>query len=60
MTIAHRRETTIKSDKVLVLRSGRVREFDSLRNLLKKEEGLFSRIVALIREGESSRFERSS
>jgi len=39
MTVAHRLETIVDFDKVLVLQEGRIVEFDSPRTLLGKEKG---------------------
>ncbi|KAG9109285.1 hypothetical protein FRC07_008343, partial [Ceratobasidium sp. 392] len=41
LTIAHRLRTVIDYDRVLVLDSGRVVEYDTPRNLLEKEDGAF-------------------
>ncbi|VDK43346.1 unnamed protein product [Anisakis simplex] len=41
LTIAHRLNTVIDSDRLLVLDSGRVREFDSPKNLLGDRQSLF-------------------
>lgn len=46
ITIAHRLETIIDYDRVLVMDSGRAAEFDSPRALLQKRGGLFSNMVA--------------
>ena len=44
LTIAHRLETILDYDKVLVLDSGKVMEFDSPRILLEREDSEFSRL----------------
>ena len=44
ITIAHRLNTIIDYDRVLVLESGRVVEYDKPEHLLKKEGGQFSKL----------------
>lgn len=46
LTIAHRLHTVVDSDKVLVLDSGCVVEFDHPHLLLQKENGCFSKLVS--------------
>ena len=41
LTIAHRLETIIDYDKLIVLKQGKVVEYDSPQNLLKNKKGLF-------------------
>eukprot|EP00970_Alexandrium_tamarense_P001569 scaffold167_cov191-Alexandrium_tamarense.AAC.9 len=45
LTIAHRLNTIMDSDRVLVLDDGRVAEFDSPSALLSKTEGIFKSMV---------------
>lgn len=48
MTIAHRLDTIMDSDKVLVIDAGTVVEFDHPHNLLKNEEGFLFKLVKQI------------
>ena len=45
LTIAHRLNTIMDYDKVLVMAKGKVGEFGSPKELLENEDGLFSRLV---------------
>ncbi|XP_065917654.1 ATP-binding cassette sub-family C member 4-like [Dysidea avara] len=45
LTIAHRPETIMDSDRVLVLSSGKVIEFDTPFNLLQKQQSVFHSMV---------------
>ncbi|XP_077862008.1 ATP-binding cassette sub-family C member 9-like [Saccoglossus kowalevskii] len=45
ITIAHRISTILDSDLVLVLSNGRVMEYDTPQNLLKKDGSMFSSLV---------------
>eukprot|EP01130_Rhizamoeba_saxonica_P010479 TRINITY_DN4290_c0_g2_i1.p1 TRINITY_DN4290_c0_g2~~TRINITY_DN4290_c0_g2_i1.p1 ORF type:complete len:1213 (-),score=271.96 TRINITY_DN4290_c0_g2_i1:21-3659(-) len=45
LTIAHRLNTIMDSDKILVMDEGQVREFDSPMNLLEDANGLFKSLV---------------
>lgn len=46
LAVAHRLDTVIESDYILVLGHGEVLEFGSPAELLRKEDGAFSRMVA--------------
>lgn len=46
LTIAHRLNTIMDSDRVLVLDAGRVVEFDTPHNLLCDERSMFASMVA--------------
>lgn len=43
-TIAHRIQTVLKCDRILVLDAGRVAEFDTIDNLKQIEGGIFKSI----------------
>ena len=45
ITVAHRLNTVIDFDKILVMDDGRVAEYDAPHVLLAKEDGLFSALV---------------
>jgi len=45
LTIAHRLNTIMDCDKILVMDAGRVAEFDSPQNLLAKSSSMFSALV---------------
>lgn len=47
LTIAHRLNTVMDYDKVLVMDQGKVVEFDNPRVLLQKNDGHFSRLVEI-------------
>ncbi|KAJ2386544.1 ATPase-like protein, partial [Coemansia sp. RSA 2603] len=46
LTIAHRLDTVIDSDMILVIDNGSVAEYDTPGNLLKKKNSVFSLLVA--------------
>ncbi|TCD61149.1 hypothetical protein EIP91_008843 [Steccherinum ochraceum] len=45
LTVAHRLQTIMDSDRIMVLDSGRIAEFDKPTELLKNEKGLLRRLV---------------
>jgi len=45
LTVAHRLDTIIKSDKILAMDAGRVVEFDTPYNLLQKPDSFFYQLV---------------
>ncbi|RLN02085.1 hypothetical protein BBI17_009872, partial [Phytophthora kernoviae] len=45
LTIAHRLGTVLDSDRIMVLSDGRVVEFDTPRNLVKDENGVFYKLA---------------
>lgn len=50
ITIAHRLNTIIKSDKVLVLSMGEVQEYDSPANLMANPDSEFAKLLQEIKE----------
>lgn len=49
LTIAHRLQTVIDSDRIMVMDNGRVVEFDRPEELLRKKNGYFYSLVMEIR-----------
>jgi len=45
ITIAHRLNTILKSDRIIVMDSGKVAEFDNPPNLLKNQSSIFYSLV---------------
>ena len=46
LTIAHRLDTVMDSDRVLVMKEGRVAEFNTPSVLLRDKHSLFSKLVS--------------
>ncbi|XP_045472447.1 probable multidrug resistance-associated protein lethal(2)03659 [Harmonia axyridis] len=57
LTVAHRLNTVMDSDKILVMRAGRVEEFDHPHLLLEKKEGLLYGLVQATGETTSKQLE---
>jgi ABC-type multidrug transport system fused ATPase/permease subunit len=55
IVVAHRLQTIIESDRVLVLDRGRVAEFDTPSELRKRPESHFTKLINEIQEDESLR-----
>ncbi|KXN67697.1 P-loop containing nucleoside triphosphate hydrolase protein [Conidiobolus coronatus NRRL 28638] len=55
LTIAHRLNTIIESDKVLVMDGGKVMEFDEPIRLLNKPDGVFASLVSQTGEATSAK-----
>jgi ABC-type multidrug transport system fused ATPase/permease subunit len=54
ITIAHRLNTIIKSDRVLVLSYGRIKEYDTPENLMKNPESEFTKLLRELKKEEGS------
>jgi len=55
LTIAHRLNTIMDSDRVLVLDDGRMAEFDCVDRLLEKENGMFRAMVEKSRRAKEAK-----
>ena len=49
LTIAHRLNTIIQSDRVLVLSFGKIKEFDTPKNLMDQHDSEFSKLLKEIK-----------
>lgn len=52
LTVAHRINTIITSDRVMVLEMGELKEFDSPKRLLKQPDSMFSRLLTELKTKE--------
>ena len=52
LIIAHRIQTVMNCDRIMVLQNGTVSEFDSVDNLLQTPDSFFKKLVEKIRQGE--------
>merc|ERR1712100_348310 len=57
LTIAHRLDTVMASDRILVMDDGQVSEFDSPKNLLKNQDGIFFGLVEEWKKNEEKQFQ---
>jgi len=55
LTIAHRLQTIIKSDRVMVMSFGKVAEYDSPANLMKNPKSHFTKLINGISEQEKDK-----
>jgi ATP-binding cassette subfamily C (CFTR/MRP) protein 4 len=55
LTVAHRVETIIQADRILVMRDGLVTEYDHPKNLLRKQGSEFFSLVSSLGTAASSR-----
>jgi len=55
LTVAHRVETIIQADRILVMRDGQVMEYDQPRTLLRKQGSEFASLVNSLGQAASSR-----
>lgn len=52
ITIAHRLNTIIGSDRVLVLSYGRIKEYDTPKNLMENPNSEFSKLLKELKKEE--------
>ena len=53
IVIAHKIKSIIESDKILVIDSGEIIEYDSPFNLIKNENSYFCKLIKIMEENES-------
>ena len=57
ITIAHRLNTIIASDRVLVLSFGKIKEFDSPSNLMNDKDSEFSKLLKELKKKEGKKIQ---
>jgi len=55
LTIAHRLQTIIKSDRVMVMSYGKVAEFDSPNKLMQNPNSHFTKLVNELQKNEAEK-----
>lgn len=60
MTVAHRLNTIIDSDRIMVMETGRIIEFDAPNELLKKECGAFADMANALGDTYSEQLQNSA
>ena len=60
LSIAHRLDTIIDFDRIIVMDKGKVAEFDTPANLLRNSNSLFSELVRMTGEDSAARLKKAA